>query len=124
MLKLLALSIACALVLEAADGWQKVSQLKPGADIRVFKKGAARPIAAKAAGVTDQKLLITLKKEEVAIDKSEIDRIDYHPRRGKGEKSESFGTTPDGSGNHTNWSSGVTWTREGWQIVYQRTASK
>jgi hypothetical protein len=119
MWRLSALWIACALAFGADDAWQQVKDLKAGSDIRVFKKGFAKPLEVKSGTATDDKLIITTKKEEVAIDKADIDRIDYHPARTK-----SSTTTTEGSGANSSWSSGTSWGRDGWKTVYQRSAGR
>jgi len=65
--------------LGAEDSWSKVRELKGGAEIRVYKKGARQPILAKADEATDDKLVVVIKNEQVAIAKDEIDRIDARP---------------------------------------------
>jgi hypothetical protein len=107
----------------AESSWQKVKELSAGSEVRVYKKGSRRPVSAKTAGATDDKLLLILKKEEIAIDKAHIDRIDFRPAKSKGVKSESRSTTTDGFGTNDSWSSGMSWSRDGWQTVY-RTADQ
>jgi hypothetical protein len=70
-------------IVKKDDQWTKVKELKSGTEIRVYKKGAAQPILAKAGDATDDKLIIVLKNEESAIDKKDIDRIDARPQGGK-----------------------------------------
>lgn len=113
--------IACAIAWGAEGSWQRVKDLKIGSDIRVYKKGSTKPMSAKAAGASNDKLFITIKKEQSAIDKAEIDRIDYHPPGSKPAKSETRTITTDGAGtNNDSYSSGYSWSREGWQTVYQK----
>lgn len=65
------------------DQWIKVRELKTGTEIRVYRKGAAQPILAKAGDATDEKLIVVLKNVQTAIDKSDIERIDARPQGGK-----------------------------------------
>ena len=74
------------------DQWNKVKELKSGTEIRIFKKGAAQPILAKAGDATDDKLIVVLKNEETAIDKKDIDRLDARPAAGKRAKVTSTAT--------------------------------
>jgi hypothetical protein len=119
VLRFAGLFIACALGWGADDPWQKVKDLKTGSDIRIFRIGSAKPIEAKSGVVTDDKVVVALKKEDVAVNKSEIDHIDYRPPRTR-VKTESAQTTTDGNGTNNSWSSGMSWSRDGWQTVYQR----
>jgi hypothetical protein len=120
MWRIAALCMAWTMAWSADDGWQKMKELKAASDIRVFKNGSTKPISAKVVGATDDKLLVTLKNAEVAIDKIEIDHIDFHPPRSKPVKSESSERTADGFSTNTTWSSSASWTRDGWQTVYQK----
>src|SRR5581483_171517 len=78
----LALTAACLASgagIKTDDGWGKVKELKSGTELRIYRKGAAQPILAKAGDATDDKLIIVLKNTQSAIDKSEIERIDARP---------------------------------------------
>jgi hypothetical protein len=77
------------------DQWSKVKDLKSGTDIRVYKKGSAQPILAKAGDATDEKLIVVLKNQETAIDKKDIERIEARPAAGKRAKVESKATMND-----------------------------
>jgi hypothetical protein len=120
LLKIAPILFACAIAWGVEDSWQKVKDLAAGSDIRVFKKGSTRAVSAKMASLVNGKLMVVVKKEQVAIDRADVERIDYHPPRGKGVKTESSATTVDGYGTNTTWSSGTSWTRDGWQTVYRR----
>jgi hypothetical protein len=113
--------LLCALAFAAGD-WKKVKDLKTGSDIRIYKKGAAKPIDAKSANVTEDKVIVIMKNQEMAIDKAEIDRIDYRPPAGKPVKTQSSEIGPDGNGGvNRSISSGAQWAgREGWQTVYRK----
>ena len=74
------------------DQWNKVKELKSGTEIRVYKKGIATPILAKAGDATDDKLIVILKNQESAIDKKDIERVDARPQSGKRAKVESKAT--------------------------------
>jgi hypothetical protein len=79
-MRTLTLLVASAcLAFGADDPWIKVKALKSGTELRIYKKGSVTPIQALAADATDDKLIVVIKKEQTAIDKSEIDRIDSRP---------------------------------------------
>ena len=66
----------------AEDEWAKVKALKTGADIRVFKKGSMQPVLAQMDELTDDNLIVIVKKTQTAIPKDQIDRIDARPGGG------------------------------------------
>ncbi len=122
MWKIAALLFAAALAWGAdknasADPWEKVKNLKTGSDLRIYKTGAAEPITAKSADVTERKLVVIIKNSETAMNKSEIERIDYQPPATK-SRSTSYDANPDSAS--MSISSGSS--REGWQTIYQRPA--
>ncbi len=123
LLLLTAVSLAVAAdPAKTDDPWIKVKELKSGSDVRVFKKGSTQPINAQIGDTTDDKLIVIVnKKEQRAIDRKDIERVDYRPASGKPVKTESESIGPDGQ---RNWSAGTSWSREGWKTVYQRTAGK
>src|SRR5579863_538389 len=93
LLLLTAAACAWGADVKTDDQWTKVKELKSGTEIRVYKKGAAQPILAKAGDATDDKLIVVLKNTETAIDKKEIERIDARPAQtGKRAKVESKAT--------------------------------
>ena len=65
--------------LGADDSWSKVRELKSGTEIRILKKGARQAMLAKSDDSTDDKLMVVVKNEQVAIPKSDIDRVDARP---------------------------------------------
>ena len=66
----------------AEDEWAKVKGLKTGAEIRVFKKGSMQPLLAQMDELTDENLIVIVKKTQTAIPKEQIDRIDARPIAG------------------------------------------
>ena len=88
--------LACLMGFGAADDWAKVKALKTGAELRVFKKGSAQPIAAQMGDLTDENLIVLIKKMETAIPRDRIDRIDARPSTGSRVTKET--TTKDGVG--------------------------
>ncbi|MGI8742703.1 MAG: hypothetical protein ACR2NN_09060 [Bryobacteraceae bacterium] len=88
--------IAAAMLFGADDPWTKVRELKSGTELRVYKKGASKPILAKADEATDDKLVVVVKNEQVAIAKEDIDRIEARPvRTGSRVTKETRKTTTD-----------------------------
>jgi hypothetical protein len=118
---LLATSFALAADKDAtSDSWEKVKNLKTGSDLRIYSTGAAEPVTAKFADVTGRKLPVIIKNAETAINKGEIERIDFQPPAGKPVKTKTYDVNPDGA----SLSMGKGGSREGWQTVYQRPAAK
>ena len=92
--------LAAMTVFGAADEWAKVKALKAGTDIRVYKKGSSQPVVAQMADLTDDNLVILVKKTETAIPRDQIDRIDARPgaRTVTKETTTKEATTPGDSG--------------------------
>jgi hypothetical protein len=67
------------------DAWAKVRELKTGVELRIMKKGSMQPVLAKMDEADDERLVIILKDEQVAISKDQIDRIDYRPVKSTGK---------------------------------------
>lgn len=63
----------------AETSWTKVTDLKGHAELRIWKKGAAQPINATFADATDERVIVVIKNDQVAIEKDDIDRIDARP---------------------------------------------
>jgi hypothetical protein len=76
---LLLLTFSALLAFAADDPWAKVKAIKSGAELRVFKKGAAQPLLVKMDEATGERLLIVNKNEQTSIAKEDIDRIDARP---------------------------------------------
>ena len=79
---ILLLVLAAVVALGAGDEWAKVKALRTGTDIRVYKKGAAQPVLAQMDELTDENLVILVKKTQTAIPKDQIDRVDARPMGG------------------------------------------
>ena len=76
----LILALTAALTLVAADDpWQKVQELKSGTELRIQKKGAAQPVLAQMDEANEERIVVVVKNEQVAIAKDQIDRIDFRP---------------------------------------------
>jgi hypothetical protein len=79
---LLVLILAGVAAFAAEDEWAKVKGVKTGAELRVFKKGSMQPLLAQMDELTDENLIVILKKTQTAIPKDQIDRIDARPIAG------------------------------------------
>jgi hypothetical protein len=76
---LLLLILAAVVAFGAEDEWAKVKGVKTGVEIRVFKKGSTQPILAQMDELTDENLIVIVKKTQTAIPKDQIDRVDARP---------------------------------------------
>ena len=66
----------------ADDAWSKVKALKTGTELRVYKKGSTPPILAQMDELTDDNLVVIVKKTQTAIARDQIDRIEARPQAG------------------------------------------
>ncbi len=77
---LLATFILAGVQLSAADtSWTKVKELNSGAELRIYKRGARKPMNATFVDAADDRLIVVMKNEQTAIAKDGIDRIDARP---------------------------------------------
>lgn len=83
----------------AEDPWTKVRELKSGTDLRIFKKGVRQPVLAAFEDLNDDSLIIATKKEEIAIPKEQIQRIDFRPKAESRVTKESKTTATDPAPN-------------------------
>jgi uncharacterized sporulation protein YeaH/YhbH (DUF444 family) len=67
-------------VLSGADNpWAKVQELKSRSELRIYKKGAREPLMATLDEVTEDRILIVVKNEQMSVPKDDIDRLDARP---------------------------------------------
>jgi len=125
--RILLLLAAAATLFAADDPWAKVKELKSGADIQVFRKGAPKGLAARLDEVRDDALVVRVKNEQKSIPKEEIDRLDYRPagRTPSGEISRGVGTSagepaPVASRPGTGYMGGIKLTRQSYETIYRR----
>lgn len=64
----------------AEDPWAKVHDLKSGTELRIVRKGSRAPVVATMDELTDDNLLVATKKEQIAIPRDQIERIDFRPK--------------------------------------------
>jgi len=96
MPKVLLLALATLSALAAADSsWDKVRELKTGTELRIFKKGARQPVLGTMDEANDERVIVVVKNEEIAVQKDDIDRIDYRPAGKKGATKETHTTQSD-----------------------------
>ena len=123
MRALFLLFLAGMVAFGADDPWAKVRDLKTGEDLQVYKKGSTKPIAAQMGQLSDDALIVIVKKTETAIPKDQIDRIDARPAGGNKPTKET--TTkdtvgPDGQPTSST-STGYSWgSKPGFETVYHR----
>jgi hypothetical protein len=99
MLKILPVAFLSMVAYGADNPWNKVKELKTGTELRIYKTGAKQPILAMMDEATDDRLVIVVKKEQMAIDKDEIDRIDFRsPKSGGSRVTKDTRTTLDPPG--------------------------
>ena len=79
MPKLALLFCAALVAFGADDPWAKLKELKTGTELRVYKKGAAQPLLVQMDELTDDNLVVIDKKQQTAIARDQIERVDYRP---------------------------------------------
>lgn len=131
MARTLLLLLAAATLFAADDPWSKVKDLKSGTDLQIYRKGAAKPLEAKLDEVRDDALVVVVKKEQTAIPRDEIDRLDYRPgkRAVTTETKRTItppGATPQPGMSHgpdvpgDTYSSSVNLSKPGYETIYRR----
>lgn len=123
MRTLFLLLLAALAAFGAGDDWAKVKALKTGTELRVYKKGSAQPISALMGDLTDENLIVIVKKTETAIPRDQIDRIDARPSGGPRATKET--TTKDGIGPDGSQTSSVSTgysfgSKPDFEMVYRR----
>jgi hypothetical protein len=116
------LLLAC-LAGSAADDWAKVKALKTGSDLRVFKKGSPQPVSAQFGDLTDDNLIVIVKKTETAIPRDQIDRIDARPPSGTRitkETNSKQTVNPDGTISNSSGAGLSMGSRPDFETVYHR----
>jgi hypothetical protein len=98
---LLLLMLAGLVAFGADDDWTKVRALKTGAELRVFKKGATQPVLAQMDELTDENLVVIVKKTQMAIPMDQIDRVDARAAGGGAKKETTTKQSVDADGKET-----------------------
>jgi len=99
MRKLAFFLCSALLVFGAEDPWAKLKGLKTGTELRVYKKGAALPVVVKMDELTDDNLVVIDKKEQTAIPRDQIERVDARPSGKTRMATESSTKVNDGVGD-------------------------
>jgi hypothetical protein len=76
---ILLLLSAAAFAAAADNSWDKVKELKSGAEVRIYEVGKPTPVEAKLDEVRDDDIVVVLKNEQKAIRKDLIIRLDARP---------------------------------------------
>ena len=96
---------AALMAFGADDPWAKLKELKTGTELRVYKKSVAQPLLVQMGELTDDNLVVIDKKEQTAIARDLIERVDYRPS-GKSRVTKETSTKdvvgPDGRSTSTN----------------------
>jgi hypothetical protein len=71
--------LAAALLAGADTSWTRVKDLKSRSELRVYKKGAREPLNATLDEANDERIVVVVKNQQMAIPKEDIDRIDARP---------------------------------------------
>ncbi|MBL8178289.1 MAG: sulfatase-like hydrolase/transferase [Bryobacterales bacterium] len=123
----------------ASDDWEKVRRLRTGTELRIYKRGAAQPLAAEMDEADEERIIVVLRNAQTAIAKSEIDRIEARPKGGQSMTRETRTDTgpgfdpnaarPQAPGSRPSVpggssSSSVTFSRPGFETVYRRRAGQ
>ena len=124
MRKLALFLCAALLALGADDPWAKVKELKTGAELRVFKKGAAQPLLVQMDELTDDNLVVIAKNQQTAIPRDQIERVDYRPsgksrvtKETTSKSDDAVGATRPSSSTSSNVSIG---SKPDFETIYRR----
>jgi len=142
LLKTVFIWCAAALAFGADDPWAKVKELKTGTELQVYKRGSAQPVTVKMDELTDDNLLVIIHNGQSAIPREQIERIDARVSGGRTRTTDEPKITESNAATDprstiprpnsppgamqaatTSASSGVTWTKPGFETIYRRTAS-
>ena len=120
---LLLLMLSGLVALGADDPWAKVKALKTGAELHVYKKGSLQPVVAQMDELTDENLVVIVKKSQTAIPRDQVDRIDARPAGGNRPTKETVTKEtvgPDGQPNQST-TTGYSWgDKPKFETVYRR----
>jgi len=138
MLRALLFAAGALTVFAADNPWDKVRELKSGTELRIIKKGGKPPLLATMDEATADRLLVVVKNEQVAIDKDDIDRLDYRPvksgrftKETKTTTTDTTGQTPvgptpqgtrGGPGSSTSTNFGIS-SKPDFETIYRRTTA-
>ena len=94
-------AVAVAAMAANPDPWAAVTKVKSGTEIRVWKKGSMQPILGRFDEADNERLILVVKNEEIAIPKEQVDRLDARPAQaGSRVTVEGKNTTDDPQAAH------------------------
>jgi hypothetical protein len=64
----------------AAKPWDRVRELKSGTELRIVKRRGSGPILAVMDEANNDRIIVIVKNEQIAIDRDDIDRLEARPR--------------------------------------------
>src|SRR4029077_12732128 len=79
MFRVLCFALATLTVFAADNAWDKVRELKTGTELRILKKGSKQAVLGIMDEANDERIIGVIKNQELAIQKDDIDRIDFRP---------------------------------------------
>lgn len=137
MPRVLLLNLATLAAFGAENSWDKVRELKTGTELRIIKKGARQPLIGIMDEANDERLIVVIKNEEIAIRKDDIDRVDFRPatksrvaketRTTQSDTTQSTPVGPQPKGSQSGPSTSTTTSFGGaskpdFETIYRRTA--
>src|ERR1700730_16060040 len=79
MTRALLFALATLTAFAADNTWDKVHDLKTGTELRIYKKGARQPILCTMDEANEERIIVVVKNEQLAIQKDDVDRVDFRP---------------------------------------------
>jgi hypothetical protein len=79
MLRILCFALATLTAFGADNPWDKVRELKTGTELRILKRGSKQAVLGTMDEANDERIIVVIKNQELAIQKDDIDRIDFRP---------------------------------------------
>lgn len=104
MYRALLFTLATLTAFAADNPWDKVRDLRTGTELRIFKRGARQPVLCTMDEANEERIVVVVKNEQIAIDKDDVDRVDFRPpgkstrvtKETKTTQTDSTQTTPVG----------------------------
>jgi hypothetical protein len=93
MLKLVSCVLVAGTLLAGDTTWKQVQELKSGSELRIYKKASTQPIEATLDQADADRIVVLTKTEQMAISKSDVNRIDARPPAAKTPRKLTTSTT-------------------------------
>ncbi len=135
MPKVLLVALATLTVFAADNPWDKVRELKTGTELRILKKGSKQAVIGTMDEANDERIVVVIKNEELAIQKDDIDRIDFRPatksrvsketRTTQSDSTQTASRGPQGSQTGPSTSTSTSFgpgSKPDFETIYRRTA--